>query len=163
FAGLVAEIMGREAGVCGGRGGSQHLAYRHFHSNGVQGGMSAIGAGMALARKRSGSKGIVALIIGDGTLGQGLISDTLNLTGVWGVPLLVVVENNGIAQTTPTSDTLAGSIEARGAAFGLPVWRFADDDPEFMVKTVGVVEEVRHSGRAGFLVLDTMRMGPHSK
>jgi 2-oxoisovalerate dehydrogenase E1 component len=69
FAGLVAEVMGREAGVCGGRGRSQHLAYGHFHSNGVQGGMTAIGAGMALARKRSCSGGIVALVIGDGTLG----------------------------------------------------------------------------------------------
>ena len=51
FRGLVAEIMGREAGVCGGWGGSQHLAYRHFHSNGVQGGMMGIGAGLALAHK----------------------------------------------------------------------------------------------------------------
>jgi len=52
FLGLVAEIMGREAGVCQGRGGSQHLAWRHFHSNGVQAGMMGIGAGLALARKK---------------------------------------------------------------------------------------------------------------
>ena len=51
FLGLVAEIMGREAGVCGGSGGSQHLAYRHFHSNGVQAGMTGIGVGLALAHE----------------------------------------------------------------------------------------------------------------
>src|SRR5512139_1314171 len=54
FVRLVAEIMGREAGVCGGWGGSQHLAWRHFHSNGVQGGMTGIAAGLALARKLKG-------------------------------------------------------------------------------------------------------------
>lgn len=163
FEGLVAEIMGREGGVCGGRGGSQHLAYRHFHSNGVQGGMTAIGAGMALARKRRGSSGVVAVAIGDGTLGQGLVYETLNLAGIWNAPLLMVVENNGIAQTTCTRETIAGSIEARGAAFGLPVWRYSDDDPELFSKVEAVVAGMRRSGGPGFLVLDTMRLGPHSK
>ena len=163
FIGLVAEIMGREAGVCGGWGGSQHLVYRHFHSNGVQGGMMGIGAGLALARKLRGSGGIVAAIIGDGTLGQGLLYEAMNLASVWKAPLLVVVENNGIAQTTDSRDTLGGDIEARGAAFGLPTWRLADDDPEFCRKVEKVVCETRASHGPGFLVLDTRRMGPHSK
>src|SRR5450755_4696725 len=102
FLGLVAEIMGREAGVCDGRGGSQHLAWRHFHSNGVQGGMMGISAGLALARKKMTRGAVVAAMIGDGTLGQGLLYESMNLASVWQVPLLVVVENNGIAQTTYT-------------------------------------------------------------
>ncbi len=163
FVGLVAEIMGREAGVCGGRGGSQHLAWGHFHSNGVQGGMTGIGAGLALARKLHGRGAIVAAIVGDGTLGQGLLYESMNLASVWVAPLLVVVENNGIAQTTYTRETIGGSIEARGAAFGLPTWRFADDDPELFEKVQSVVARVRASGRPGFLVLDTRRLGPHSK
>jgi 2-oxoisovalerate dehydrogenase E1 component len=163
FVGLVAEIMGREAGVCGGWGGSQHLAYRHFHSNGVQGGMMGIGAGLALAHKLRDSGGIVTAIIGDGTLGQGLPYEAMNLASVWRAPLLVVVENNGIAQTTDSRDTLSGDIEARGAAFGLRTWRFGDDDPEFCRKVAAVVADVRASRRPGFLVLDTRRMGPHSK
>ncbi len=163
FIGLVAEIMGREAGVCGGWGGSQHLAYRHFHSNGVQGGMMGIGAGLALAHKLRDCSGIVTAIIGDGTLGQGLPYEAMNLASVWQAPLLVVVENNGIAQTTDTCDTLGGDIEARGAAFGLPTWRFSDDDPEFCLKVAAVVADVRVGRRPGFLVLDTRRMGPHSK
>ena len=129
FLGLVAEIMGREAGVCRGRGGSQHLAWQHFHSNGVQAGMTGISAGLALARKKRGSGGLVAAMIGDGTLGQGLLYESMNLASVWQVPLLVVVENNGIAQTTYTRDTIGGSIKERGAAFGFATWHLADDDP----------------------------------
>ena len=163
FIGLVAEIMGREAGVCGGRGGSQHLAYRHFHSNGVQGGMTGIGAGLALARRLRESTGIVATIVGDGTLGQGLLYEALNLAAVWQAPLLFVVENNGIAQTTYSSDTVAGDIEARGAAFGLETWRYADTDPDFFRSVREVVRHVRTTRRPGFMVLDTRRMGPHSK
>jgi 2-oxoisovalerate dehydrogenase E1 component len=163
FVGLVAEIMGREAGVCGGHGGSQHLAYRHFHSNGVQGGMTAIGSGLALARRYRNSDAMVSVIIGDGTLGEGLLYESMNLASVWRVPLLLVVENNGIAQTTYTRETIGGGIEERGAAFGLNTWRYADDDPEFFAKVESVVEEVRGSGRPGFLVIDTRRMGPHSK
>jgi 2-oxoisovalerate dehydrogenase E1 component len=163
FLGLVAEIMGREDGVCGGRGGSQHLAWRHFHSNGVQGGMTGIGAGLGLARRLQGTDALVATIVGDGTLGQGLLYESMNLASVWQAPVLFVVENNGIAQTTCTRETIGGSIEARGAAFGLPTWRFADDEPEFFARVAAVVAEVRAARRPGFLVLDTRRMGPHSK
>jgi 2-oxoisovalerate dehydrogenase E1 component len=163
FVGLVAEIMGREAGVCGGWGGSQHLAWRHFHSNGVQGGMMGIGAGLALAHKLRGSRGLVTAMVGDGTLGQGLLYEAMNLASVWEAPLLVVVENNGIAQTTDSRHTVSGDIEARGAAFGLATWRYSDDDPELFVKVACVVSEVRATRRPGFLVLDTRRMGPHSK
>jgi len=119
FRGLIAEIMGRDDGVCGGIGGSQHLAYRNFHSNGVQGGMTAIGAGHGLAARMRDSGGIVAVMLGDGTLGQGLVYETLNLISVWELPVLIVVEHNGIAQTTPTAGTVGGSIPLRGAAFGL--------------------------------------------
>ena len=163
FAGLVAEVMGREAGVCGGHGGSQHLAYRHFHSNGVQGGMSGIGVGLGLARKLDNSKSIVVVMLGDGTLGQGLLYESLNLASIWDVPVLFVVENNGIAQTTDTTGTIGGGIEARGKAFGLSTWRFDDAAPLLFEQVEKVVEEVRHSHRPGFLVIDTKRLGPHSK
>ena len=163
FVGLVAEIMGCQAGVCGGRGGSQHLAYRHFHSNGVQGGMSGIGVGLALGHKLRGSEAIVAITIGDGTLGEGLVYEGLNLASTWCVPALFVVEHNGIAQTTPTADTLGGDIESRGRAFGLRTWRLDDADPDLCLLAEEVVVEVRRSGRPGLLVIETRRLGPHSK
>lgn len=163
FVGLVAEIMGRAAGACGGRGGSQHLVWRHFHSNGVQGGMTGIGAGLALARKLHGSGAIVAAMIGDGTLGQGLLYEAMNLASVWAVPFLVVVENNGISQTTEPHQNLGGDIQARGAAFGLQTWRIDDAAPDFCEQVAAAVQQVRDSQRPGFLVIDTRRMGPHSK
>jgi 2-oxoisovalerate dehydrogenase E1 component len=163
FVGLVSEIMGRANGVCGGRGGSQHLAYRHFHSNGVQGGMSGIGAGLSLANKLRADEAIVAIMLGDGTLGEGLLYESMNLASIWRTRALYVVENNGIAQTTATASTIGGDIERRGAAFGLSVWRLDDSDPELFTKTEAIVRDVRQTGRPGFLVIDTRRLGPHSK
>jgi 2-oxoisovalerate dehydrogenase E1 component len=163
FLGLIAEVMGREAGVCRGVGGSQHIAYRHFHSNGVQAGMTGIGAGQALARKMRGERSIVAAIVGDGTFGEGLLYESMNLAGIWRAPMLFVVENNGVAQTTPTADTISGSIEARGAAFGLRTWHFDDAAPDFVDRVEEAVEQVRATREPGFMVIDTRRMGPHSK
>lgn len=163
FDGLVGEVMGRESGVCGGRGGSQHIAYRHFHSNGVQAGMSGIAVGLGLARRLEGSRGIVTVIVGDGTLGEGLLYESLNLASIWDLPVLFVVEHNRIAQTTETSQTIGGDIEARGTAFGVPTWRYSDDAPDFCEHVSGVVSTVRSQGRPGLLVIDTRRLGPHSK
>jgi 2-oxoisovalerate dehydrogenase E1 component len=163
FLGLIAEIMGREAGVCGGRGGSQHLIYRHFHSNGIQGGMTAIGVGLAKARTLSGSGAIVAAIVGDGTFGEGLLYESMNLAAAWSVPVLYVVEANGIAQTTPTCDTVPGDMAARGAAFGLTTWRVADNDPALWETAEAAVRSVRGTRSPGLLVIDTGRLGPHSK
>jgi 2-oxoisovalerate dehydrogenase E1 component len=161
--GLLAEVMGREAGVCGGRGGSQHIIDRHFHSNGVQAGMTAIGVGLAKARALDGSSGIVATVIGDGTLGQGLLYESMNLASVWHVPVLFVVEANAVAQTTPTAETTGGDIVARGAAMGLSTWRIGDDDPALWSVAEEAVATVRRTRRPGFLVIDTRRLGPHSK
>ena len=163
FVGLVAEVMGREAGVCGGRGGSQHMAFRHFHSNGVQAGMTGIAVGLARAREMDGSDGIVAVMIGDGTLGEGLLYESMNLASVWPAPVLFVVEHNGIAQSTETAGTIGGDMLARGAAFGLAARRVSDADSALWQVAAAAVAEVRATRRPGFLVIDTFRLGPHSK
>jgi 2-oxoisovalerate dehydrogenase E1 component len=162
FLGLIAEIMGRKAGVCGGIGGSQHLAFRNFHSNGVQGGMTAIGVGQALARRLKGQDGVTAIIVGDGTLGEGLLYESMNLASIWRLPVLFVVEHNRIAQTTPTSETIGGEIAGRGAAFGLDTTRLNDANPGFLEQVEQVVKRAR-DGRPSLLIIDTERLGPHSK
>ncbi len=124
--------------------------------------MSAIGVGHAYGLRR-GSSGIVVVVIGDGTLGQGLVYESLNLASIWQLPMLFVVENNGIAQTTPTSQTTGGTIEGRASAFGIKHWRLDDSSPDFLEDVESVVKSVRSSRRPGFLIIDTMRMGPHSK
>ncbi|MGA2796177.1 MAG: thiamine pyrophosphate-dependent enzyme, partial [Thermoguttaceae bacterium] len=76
--GLIAEVMGKKMGVCGGRGGSQHLCWRGFYSNGVQGGIVPVAAGLSLAQKMTGTGGITVVFIGDGTLGEGVVYETMN-------------------------------------------------------------------------------------
>jgi 2-oxoisovalerate dehydrogenase E1 component len=163
FLGLVCEVMGREAGLCGGIGGSQHLAYRHFHCNGVQAGMTAIAVGLAMTMEGQGASSIATVLVGDGTLGEGLLYESMNLASVWKLPVLFVVEHNGIAQTTSTNDTIGGSIEGRGKAFGLTTWQLDDSLTDFLDRAEKVVETVRRTRQPGLLVIDTRRLGPHSK
>ena len=86
--GLIAEIMGRASGVCGGLGGSQHLQHRNFHSNGVQGGIMPVATGLALAHQLGGKGDISVVSIGDGTLGEGVLYESLNIASMWKVPFL---------------------------------------------------------------------------
>ncbi len=117
--GLVAEVMGKESGVCGGRGGSQHLCSSGFFSNGVQGSIVPVAAGLALAKKRDGVGGVVVAFIGDGTLGEGVLYETLNIASKWQLPLLIVLEDNGYAQSTPQKQYISGEIPLRARAFGI--------------------------------------------
>ena len=161
---LFAELMGKATGVCGGRGGSQHLHWRNFYSNGVQGGIVPIATGMALAEKRKGSQAVAVVFIGDGTLGQGVVYESLNMASLWSVPLLVVVENNHIAQTTPTTTTLAGSISDRFKAFGVAVQELDSSDVMQITPVAGAaLQQVRETNRPQGLILNTARFGPHSK
>ncbi len=161
---LFAELMGKKAGVCMGRGGSQHLHWRNFYSNGIQGGIVPMAAGMALAEKKKESHAITVVFMGDGTLGEGVVYETLNMAALWHVPILFVLENNQIAQTTPIHLAMAGDINARFEAFGIPAFRIDSSDvSEIAPLARTLVEATRHEQRPHALVIDTMRFGPHSK
>lgn len=161
---LLAEIMGRVTGASGGRGGSQHLCARNFYSNGIQGGIAPVAAGMALAEKHKGSGAIAVCFLGDGTLGEGTVYETLNLASLWSLPILFVLEHNRYAQSTPTARTIAGDIGARAAAFGIAADRRPADDPVALRRHMAeVVARVRAESRPFFQVLDTYRLAAHSK
>jgi TPP-dependent pyruvate/acetoin dehydrogenase alpha subunit len=161
---LFAELMGRATGVCGGRGGSQHLHWRNFYSNGIQGGIVPIATGMALAEKRIRSDAIAVVFLGDGTLGEGIVYETFNLASLWGAPVLYVLENNHIAQTTPVERALAGNLLARFNAFGIPALELDSSDvKEIYPVAQEMLEEVRERGFPAGLILSTCRFGPHSK
>jgi acetoin:2,6-dichlorophenolindophenol oxidoreductase subunit alpha len=162
--GLLAEIMGKPEGVCSGIGGSQHLCAPGFKSNGVQGGIVPAAAGIALAEQLAGSRGLSVVFIGDGTLGEGIVYETLNLASLWSLPLLVVVEDNEWAQSTPSAANLAGSIASRFAAFDLPVSEIASTDVlELDEVARGAVESCRERRGPGVLVIHTYRLCHHSK
>jgi len=161
---LFAELMGKPTGVCGGRGGSQHLHWRNFYSNGIQGGIMPMAAGMALAEKTKNAQAITAVFIGDGTLGQGVVYETLNMASLWSLPLLVVLENNHIAQTTPSEITVSGKIADRFKAFGIPTEEINSSDVMAISGLVGrLIADVRYYQRPQALIIDTVRFGPHSK
>jgi 2-oxoisovalerate dehydrogenase E1 component len=162
--GLLAEVMGKTTGMCGGRGGSQHICSQGFYSNGIQGGMLPVAAGMALAEKLRGKGKIGVIFIGDGTLGEGVVYETLNVLARWELPLLIVLENNHYAQSTPQSQNLAGDIGARAEAFGIKTARSNTWDVAKLLRNAAAcVTEVRDSGRPLFLCVDTYRLMAHSK
>ena len=160
--GLFAEILGRKTGVCRGRGGSQHLHWRNFFSSGVQGGLLGAAVGAAYAERSTGAIGCA--FIGDGTMGEGNLYEALNLASLWSVPLLFVVEDNGIAQTTPRSKGVAGSIADRATPFGIRAVSYEGTDVrEVAARASELVAYVRHESRPAWLHIRTVRMGPHSK
>src|SRR5262249_28348532 len=107
---------------------------------------------------------IAVVFIGDGTLGEGAVYETLNIASKWGLPLLIVLENNLYAQSTPQSATLAGDIEARASAFGIATDRRETWDPPALLDTAPrSVEAVRRLGKPLSLRVDTARLMAHSK
>ena len=161
---LYAELMGKPQGVCGGVGGSQHLHWRNFYSSGVQGGTLSIAAGMALAEKKKGEDAIVVDFMGDGTLGEGIVYETLNMIALWQLPILIVLENNHIAQTTPEALAIAGSIPERFEAFGIPTTRIDTSDVlEIQPLAGALMGSVREESYPQALIIDTARLGTHSK
>ncbi len=162
--GLIAEVMGKRTGVCAGIGGSQHLCGNGFFSNGIQGGIVPVSAGLAFARKLDQQRGLVAVCIGDGTLGEGVIYEVFNIAVKWHLPLLIVLENNLYAQSTSQGETLAGDICARAAAFGMRTWHGDTWDYQ---RLAGLVREavsyVRSECAPTFVRVDTYRLAAHSK
>lgn len=159
---LAAELMGRSTGVCGGRGGSQHIQWRNFYANGILGGTLPLAAGMALAERGRG-RAVIAFM-GEGALGEGAVYEALNMSALWSLPLLVVLENNRYAQSTPIELNLAGSVTARFEAFGIPVVEIDTTDVTQVWRAAGpALAEVRSAGKPRALVIHTYRFGPHSK
>ncbi len=162
---LLCEMMGKKDGLCSGRGGSQHICDDGFFSNGVQGGIVPLAAGLAFSEKNKiKSKNIVTVFIGDGTLGEGVLYETLNIVSKWKLPLLIVVENNRYAQSTKIEFTLAGKIKDRFRAFDIET----EELDTFNVSTIHqesfkMINKIRNSSKPGCLILNTYRFASHSK
>ena len=161
---LAAELMGKVTGLVAGRGGSQHIHWRNFYSNGIQGGIVPVATGMALAQKVQKTGSLVMTFIGDGTLGEGALYESLNIAALWQLPVLFIVEDNRFAQTTPVEKGVSGSMAARFEAFGLRTWeRESSDVLELLPLAAQAFEHVRGNGLPAALVLHTNRFSAHSK
>jgi pyruvate dehydrogenase E1 component alpha subunit len=163
---LLAEILGRETGICGGRSGSMHVIdpdHRNLGTNGIVGGGIPLAAGAALAARARGADDVCVCFFGDGALNQGLLHECMNMAAVWKLAVVFVCENNGYGEFTAIDDVTAGpSIPGRGEVFGIPS-RMVDG---MDVRTVHAAMTKAVAGaRAGkgpfFLICNTWRFGGH--
>lgn len=161
---LIGELLGKGIGVCGGVGGSQHLHKKDFYTNGIQGSIVPVAAGVALSKKLSGHDNVALVFIGDGTLGQGVVYETLNLSKLIGIPLVIVCENNGISQTTPHEMNFFGSIKSRINGFGVQYFSGTTQHPvELNVVAEKAISYSRQNNDIVFLEIFTNRLNAHSK
>lgn len=162
---LMLELLGKKDGICGGVGSSQHLHHYNFFSNGIQGGIMPMAAGFALGNKLKDNNSIGVVYIGDGTLGEGVVYETLNFISKKEIPLIVVCENNKYAQSTPIEYNLAGSIELRAKAFGLEFRNTSTlgEKPTIIDEAKDSIDWVRANKKPLFHLVDTYRLKAHSK
>src|SRR5947209_4211681 len=121
---MVAELLGREAGACRGKGGSMHIADVHkgmLGANGIVGGGFPLAVGAGLTARTNGKGQVAVCFFGDGACNQGTFHEGLNLAGIWKLPVIFVAENNGYAESTPVTYHMSCRDIADGAAgYGMP-------------------------------------------
>jgi TPP-dependent pyruvate/acetoin dehydrogenase alpha subunit len=162
---LMAELLGRATGVCGGRAGSMNvvdLEHRLIGCFGIVGGSIAAATGAALARKRVG--GLAVAFFGDGAANQGYFHECLNFAKVHDLPVIYVCENNRYGEFTPFEQVTAGEIGARPQALGLPTITIDGNDVWTVRRTAAeAVDRVRRGGGPHFIEALTYRYAGHSR
>jgi TPP-dependent pyruvate/acetoin dehydrogenase alpha subunit len=122
--GMMAEIHGKASGLCGGKGGSMHIAdvsKGMLGANGIVGGGPPLACGAALTSKVNQTDQVTICFFGDGASNQGETFESVNLAAIWDLPVVFVCENNGYAETTsPDYSVAGGDIAARMLGFGIP-------------------------------------------
>ncbi|MBD2411759.1 dehydrogenase [Nostoc calcicola FACHB-389] len=162
--GLLAEIMGKEGAICHGVGGSQHIYRKNYLSTGIQGESLPVATGIALHLRRQNNFGMAVVHIGDGTWGEGGVYEALNIAQLWSLPVLVIVENNKIAQSTPTQLQMAGTIAGRVQGFGINYLKIDSIDINEIRKLITPhIQTARTKSLPLVIEFDTNRVGPHSK
>src|SRR5512133_501760 len=120
---MFAELLGKEAGYCHGKGGSMHIAdpeTGNLGANAIVAGSAGIATGAALSAKQQGSDRVAVCFFGEGALGQGVLYEVMNMASLWKLPVIYVCENNLYNEYTPYTETTAGVVTARAEAFGMP-------------------------------------------
>ena len=129
--GMMAEIFGRKDGLCGGKGGSMHIADLSkgmMGANGIVGGGPPLICGAALTAKTLKTGGVAIAFVGDGGSNQGTTAESMNLAKVWNLPAIFVFEDNSYAESTASSWACAGDLVERGKGYGIPSRRVDGDD-----------------------------------
>jgi acetoin:2,6-dichlorophenolindophenol oxidoreductase subunit alpha len=162
---MFAELLGKEAGYCHGKGGSMHIADQdtgNLGANAIVGGSAAIATGAAFSSKRLGQNRVAVCFFGEGALGQGLLYESMNMAQLWKLPVLYVCENNLYNEYTHHRETTAGSMKARAEAFGIHTVEVNGQDVREVFDTAqGLIERARRSEGPAFLLCNTYRYYGH--
>jgi len=161
---LYDELRGKDNGVSFGNGGSQVLMQNNFFSNGILGTTISIATGIAMGFKLKKLNNMVVCFLGDGALGPGITYESFNLASLYKLPILFVIENNGIAQTTLLKDSLAGDINKRLDAFGIKIHDTVGDDIDGMIKLgYNLISEIKSQNGPQAVHVKLNRLCAHSK
>jgi acetoin:2,6-dichlorophenolindophenol oxidoreductase subunit alpha len=162
---MFAELLGKEAGYCRGKGGSMHIAdpaTGNLGANAIVGGSVGIATGAALAAKRLGNGRVAVCFFGEGALGQGSLYEVMNLAQLWKLPVIYVCENNLYNEYTHYSETTAGTILGRAAAFGIEALVVDGQDVRAVHEAAWrLIDRARSGGGPAFLQADTYRYSGH--
>src|SRR5215469_9465553 len=162
---MFAELLGKEAGYCRGKGGSMHIAdpaTGNLGANAIVGGSAGIATGAALTSKRLGTGQVTVCFFGEGALGQGVLYEVMNLAALWKLPVIYVCENNLYNEYTHYSETTAGEMLERGAAFGVHAESVDGQDVRAVYAVAqALVERARKGEGPAFLVCNTYRYHGH--
>jgi acetoin:2,6-dichlorophenolindophenol oxidoreductase subunit alpha len=162
---MFAELLGKEAGYCRGKGGSMHIAdpaTGNLGANAIVGGSAGIATGAALSSKRLGTEQVAVCFFGEGALGQGVLYEVMNLASLWKLPVIYACENNLYTEYTHYSETTAGDILARGTAFGVHA-EAVDGQDVRAVNAIAqrLVDRARRGEGPAFLLCNTYRYTGH--
>jgi acetoin:2,6-dichlorophenolindophenol oxidoreductase subunit alpha len=166
---LMAELLGRATGICGGKGGSMHLtdvSHGAMGSYAIVGAHLPIAAGAAWAAKERGTGQVAVCFFGDGTTNIGAFHEALNLAAVWKLPVVFVCENNLYMEYTAIGDVTAVEHPAadRASAYGLEPILIDGNDPDLVHATaVRAVERARAGEGPSLVEAVTYRHGGHSR
>jgi TPP-dependent pyruvate/acetoin dehydrogenase alpha subunit len=162
---MFAELLGKEAGYCRGKGGSMHIAdpaTGNLGANAIVGGSTGIATGAALSSKRLHTEQVTVCFFGEGALGQGVLYEVMNLAALWKLPVIYVCENNLYTEYTHYSETTAGDILARGTAFGVYAESVDGQDVRVVYATAQkLVDRARRGEGPAFLLCNTYRYSGH--
>lgn len=159
------EVMGRADGICGGRGGSMHVADMSvgmLGANGIVGaGLSlALGSALALQIRKTGC--IASVFFGDGAMAEGLLHECMNLAALWKLPLLFVCENNGWAEFSPSNTQIMAKLESLASAYGIAHSAIDGNDVVAVHEaTFRVTSEMRTHSAPQVLECKTVRVRGH--
>jgi len=162
---MFAELLGKEAGYCRGKGGSMHIAdpaTGNLGANAIVGGSVGIATGAAFSAKTLGTDRVAVCFFAEGALGQGSLYEVMNLAQLWKLPVIYVCENNQYNEYTHYQETTAGTILGRATAFGIEAASVDGQDVRAVHEVATrLVKRARGGGGPAFLQCDTYRYSGH--